>query len=200
MESGNLLPLLSGFCTFYIGLMFSHTLVQVNIWSKLARVVDGFVISCSRVSSFRSQITISDIMVTELRIARTLVAIISWIQTVCLLLPYFLATSKVISGRVLTCDSMHSWRLHSAVSLGDHATSNSSWYLTQSNYPDTEPTSPCPALMMPSAWLVSDMYQFKSFIWLDQGLNLQGSDSPISQNGRQRSHGMAEWVGRWYVI
>ena len=26
--------------------------------------------------------------------------------------------------------------------------------------PDTEPTSPCPIEIMPSAWLGSDMYQF----------------------------------------
>ena len=31
---------------------------------------------------------------------------------------FILATSKVISGWVLTCDGVHSWRLHSAVSLG----------------------------------------------------------------------------------
>ncbi len=30
---------------------------------------------------------------------------------VCLLLFYVLATSKVTSGRVPTCDSAHSWRL-----------------------------------------------------------------------------------------
>ena len=42
----------------------------------------------------------------------------------CLLLFYIPATSKVILG-----------------------------YTPQSHYPDTEPTSPCPILIMPSAWL-----------------------------------------------
>ena len=37
---------------------------------------------------------------------------------VCLLF-YILATSEVISGRALTCDSAHSWQLYSAVSTPD---------------------------------------------------------------------------------
>ena len=36
---------------------------------------------------------------------------------------YILATSKVISGWVLTYDSAHSWQLYNAVPLGDQATS-----------------------------------------------------------------------------
>ena len=45
---------------------------------------------------------------------------------------------------------------------------------TQSHYPDTESTSPCSILIMPNTWLGSDKYQFyKSFHWLDQGLNTQ---------------------------
>ena len=36
---------------------------------------------------------------------------------------YILATSKVISGRVPTCDSAHSWRIYSAAPLGDQVTS-----------------------------------------------------------------------------
>ena len=42
------------------------------------------------------------------------------------------------------------------------------WYPTQSYYPDTEPTNPCPILIMPITWLRSDKYQFhKSSVWLD---------------------------------
>ena len=37
---------------------------------------------------------------------------------------------------------------------------------TQSHYPDTEPTSLCPILIMPSAWLGTGKYQFKSH-WFD---------------------------------
>ena len=42
----------------------------------------------------------------------------------------------------------------------------------QTHYPDsdTEPTSPYPTLIMPSAWLGSDNYKFyKSLVWLDPG-------------------------------
>ena len=68
-----------------------------------------------------------------------------------------LATPKVISGQVLTCDSVQSWWLYSAAPLGDQT-----WYCYWSHYPDTEPTSTCPILIMPSTWLGSDKYQ--SFI------------------------------------
>ena len=36
---------------------------------------------------------------------------------------YVVATSKIISGWALTCDSAHLWRLYSAVPLGDQAIS-----------------------------------------------------------------------------
>ena len=36
-------------------------------------------------------------------------------------------------------------------------------YRTQSHYPDTKPTSSCPFLIMPSAWLGSDKYQLHWF-------------------------------------
>ena len=55
------------------------------------------------------------------------------------LLFYVLATYNVIAGRVLTCDSLQ----YSGAPLGDQA--------AQSHYLDTEPTSPCPILIMPSA-------------------------------------------------
>ena len=84
---------------------------------------------------------------------------------VCLLLLYILATSEVISGRVPTCDSAHSRRLYSATQLGNQAVSTMTWYPTQSHYHNTDLTSPCPILIMPSTWLGSDKYQFdKSLI------------------------------------
>ena len=69
---------------------------------------------------------------------------------------YSLATFKVISGRVLTCDS---WRLYSAARLEDQATSTMIKYPILLYYPDTEPTSPCPILKMLSTWLENDKYQ-----------------------------------------
>ena len=69
-----------------------------------------------------------------------------------------LRPSKVISGRVLTCDSVHSWRFYSVAPLGHQATSTMIGYPTELHYPDTEPTSPCRILIMPSARLGSDNY------------------------------------------
>ena len=56
--------------------------------------------------------------------------------------------------------SAHSWRLYSAVSQEHQTTSTMTCYPTQSPYPDTEPTSPCPILIMTSIRLGSDKYQF----------------------------------------
>ena len=79
---------------------------------------------------------------------------------VCLLLFYILTTSKVISAQVLTWHSAHSWQLYSAASLGKQTTSSITWYPTQSHYPDTQPDSPCPTLIMPSTRLGTDKDQF----------------------------------------
>ena len=113
-----------------------------------------------------------------------------------LLLFYVLATSRIISGWALTCYSAHLWGLYSAASLGNQATSTC--YPTQSHFPDTEPTSPCPTLIMPTARLGSDTYKFvKSLVWLDQALdsNPRSSDSLISQNWRRAlySFGHPDW-------
>ena len=56
---------------------------------------------------------------------------------------YVLTPSKVISGRVPTCDSAHSWRLHSVALLANQATGIMTRFPTQSHFPDTELTSPC---------------------------------------------------------
>ena len=81
-----------------------------------------------------------------------------------------LATPKVISGRVPTFNSPHTWWLYSAAPLGNQTTNTVTWYPIQSNYPDTESTSPCHIQIMPSAWLGSDRYHFyKPLVWLNQG-------------------------------
>ena len=82
--------------------------------------------------------------------------------TVCLLLLYLLATSKFISGWVLNCDGLLSWRFYSAASLGHQATSAMTSHPTQSHYPDTEPTNSSRTLIMLRARLGSDKYQFYS--------------------------------------
>ena len=81
---------------------------------------------------------------------------------------YVLATSNVISGWVPTFDSAHSWRLYSAVPLGNQATSIMTRYPAQPCYPTV--TSPCPILLTPSAKLGSNKYQFSLF-YLGWGLN-----------------------------
>ena len=56
---------------------------------------------------------------------------------------------------------------YSAVPLRDQALCTMTWwYLTQSHYPDTGQTSPCPILIMLSARLGSDKYKFLSVIGL----------------------------------
>ena len=81
---------------------------------------------------------------------------------------YVLAASTVISRHILIRDSAHSLRHYSAAELGDQATRTMTWYPSQSHYPDTEPTSSCPILIMPSAWLVRKRWSciFQPLVWL----------------------------------
>ena len=88
--------------------------------------------------------------------------IIHWMVIWCQL--YVLATYKVKSGRVPTCNCAHSWRLYSAVSLGHQTAGTMACYPIQSHYPDTDPTSPCPILIISSAWLGNNKYQC---LWFD---------------------------------
>ena len=64
------------------------------------------------------------------------------------------------AGAVPTCDSVHSWQLYSADSLENQAAGTMTCYPTQSYHPDNEQTSPCHILIMSSARLGSDRYQF----------------------------------------
>ena len=66
---------------------------------------------------------------------------------------YVLATPKVISGWVWTCDSAQSWQLYNVTPLGNQAASTMTQYPTQLYYSDKELTSPCPWLIAPSAKL-----------------------------------------------
>ena len=70
------------------------------------------------------------------------------------------------------CGSAHSWWLYSAAPLRNQAAITMAQFPTESHYPVTEPTSPCPILIMPSTKLGSNKYQlYKSLVWLDRGLN-----------------------------
>ena len=90
------------------------------------------------------------------------------VHTVIDMLFYILATAKVISEWVLTCDGAHSWWLYSPAPLGNQTFSTMPWYPTQWHYPDAGPANPCPIVIMLSIWLGSDKFQFyKSLVWLD---------------------------------
>ena len=106
----------------------------------------------------------------QVSIFRHWVDSISWFEpmTVCLLLFYVLATSKVI--RVGT----DLWQCALMATLGKEVISTMTCYLTKSHYPDTESTSPCPILIMLSTWLGRDKYQFISHCF----------DSTIGSNPR----------------
>ena len=71
---------------------------------------------------------------------------------------YVFTGCKVISGWLPTWVSAHSWQLYSAAPLGNYATGTLTQYPTQSHYPDTELTSPCPIPLMQSAGLGNDKY------------------------------------------
>ena len=82
-----------------------------------------------------------------------------------------LATYKVTSGRVLTCDSVHSCRLNSAAPQGNQAVSIITWYPTQSHYAHTEPIYLNNAKHLTRKRQVSIL---NSSVWLDQISNLWG--------------------------
>ena len=90
------------------------------------------------------------------------------------------------------------------IALEHQASGTMTCYLTQSHYPDTEPTIPCPILIILSIRLGSDKYTFLSY-WFDstRARKLQGPDSnprpsdfPIFQNGRRTlySFGHHDWL------
>ena len=108
-----------------------------------------------------------------------------------LLKVYILATSKFISGQVPTCDSAHSWLRYSTTALGDQAASTMNWYHTQWHYPDTESTSHCPVLIMPSAWLGSDKYQVLTHC----GLTLPGFEP-----ARSKSHDIPKLIQSSHLV
>ena len=84
---------------------------------------------------------------------------------VCLQGFYILATSKLISGWVPTCDIPYS-----VAQLGNQVVADTmTWFWTQSHYPDTELAGPWFILVIQSARLGCDKYRFcKSFVWLGQ--------------------------------
>ena len=64
------------------------------------------------------------------------------------------------------------WQPNSTAPLGNQVTGSMTPYPTQPHYPDTEPTSPSPNLLMLSARLGSEKYQFyNSLVWLDREAN-----------------------------
>ena len=111
---------------------------------------------------------------------------------------YVLATSKVISGLIPTCNSVHSLRLNSAAPLEDLT-----WYPIQSL---SQPVLACPILITLSTWLGSDKYQFsKSLGLLDQGSNPRSPthdartlmiqpQHPVFKQGKSKRNRLGIWV------
>ena len=78
---------------------------------------------------------------------------------------------RVIPGWVSTCYRTQLWRQYSSALPRDQATSTTIPFSTQSHYSDTELTSPWPILVMLSARLGNDRYQFcKSLVWVGKDL------------------------------
>ena len=74
----------------------------------------------------------------------------------CLFEFHVLPAPNVISTRVPTGDKVPSWVFYSAPPLGNPSADTMTWYPTQSLYPDTELTSPCPILIVSYTRLGSD--------------------------------------------
>ena len=69
--------------------------------------------------------------------------------------------TSAVGGGVPTCDSAHSWQLYGTASPEHQAVATMTCYPTLlTHYPDTEPTSQCPILIMSSTRLGSNEYQF----------------------------------------
>ena len=98
---------------------------------------------------------------------------------------YILATSKAISGRVPTCDSVHSWQPYSAAPLGNQVVSTMTWYLTQLRFANTEQTNHCLILILPSTWIGSTQYEYyKWLVWVDHGFEPTISRMWVSHRAR----------------
>ena len=69
--------------------------------------------------------------------------------------------------------------------MENQAVSTMTKYPMQSDYPDTEPTSPCHILIMSSAWLGSDEYQFSSH-WFDSTRVQTPPDLPKRESDTKR--------------
>ena len=71
-----------------------------------------------------------------------------------------LATSKVISRMVQTCDSAHSWLHYKTIRLGNQAAGMMIWFSSNFHYLHTHWTSLGPIILMPSTWLVGNKFPF----------------------------------------
>ena len=95
---------------------------------------------------------------------------------------YIRATSKFTSGLVLTCESAHSWCLYSAAPLENQASNTMTEYSTQSHYPNTEPASSTPILLMLNTCLVCSKSKFLRD-WFDSSIvRSQEFESPNLRN------------------
>ena len=71
-----------------------------------------------------------------------------------------MATSMIKPEQVPTCERTYSWRFYSAAHWRNHTHTAMTQFQIESHYPDTELTSPCCSLLMPSSRLGTDKYKF----------------------------------------
>ena len=140
-----------------------------------------FVVYCCLMSELHpSSYSMSSNLMSLVPLGDQVAGTVTGYPTVCLLL-YVQATSTLthIRAGIEIRDTTHSWRLYSAAPLGNKVISTMTWYPIQSNYPDTEPTSPSPTLKMPRTWLGSDKYQFVRHFSLKGRWTLSAFGHPI---------------------
>ena len=82
------------------------------------------------------------------------------------IVPTTFYTGHVSNLRLKWCRIISKSTQASTSLVGYYSFMPAPWYLTQSHYPDTEPTSAFSILVMPSAFLGSDKYKWLSH-WLD---------------------------------
>ena len=85
---------------------------------------------------------------------------------------YVPTTGRIISGWVPHCDSSQSWQHYNIAPLEHQIMGSMSQFPIQLHYLYTLQTSPYPVLVMRSARLSRNNYQFcKYLVWLDRELN-----------------------------
>ena len=103
---------------------------------------------------------------------------------------------------LLSCDSAHIWWIYSAAALRDQPSDTMNQFPTQSYFPNTELTSPCFILLMPSARLGSVTYEvYMSLVWLDwDPISRSSAWEPCALLMQPFTSSSSEHVGEYIII